>query len=283
MTLPNGNTVEVAAVPFHDGDVLAALIDGKEHIVLRPAIERLGINYSNQLRKLKAKSWACVVNLTMQLPGDAQSREYAAADMRTFLMLLATINENQVAADVREILVAYQNEIADVIEAYWANGGTVNPRATASQLDDLTDEIEQRKADLRAQAARRDLSVIDAMGGNVGAGFKEKLVLHTWAVYKGEKPEIAAEDRLLMVQPYLVERGVSKPDIASIGSVFGKRVKAAYVAECGQEPEEVPALLNGRERPVKGYYERDRFLFDAVFDEYYTHLVGPQQLELGAA
>nr|WP_255643336.1 BRO family protein [Actinoplanes polyasparticus] len=135
----------------------------------------------------------------------------------------------------------------------------------------------------RATAARLDLSVIQAMGGIVDPKWCESLARHTWAVYKGEKPEIAAEDRLLMVQPYLVERGVSKADIASIGSVFGKRVKAAYVAEYNREPEEVPALLNGRERPVKGYYERDRFLFDAVFDEYYTHLVGPQQLELGAA
>lgn len=135
----------------------------------------------------------------------------------------------------------------------------------------------------RALAARRDLSVIEAMGGIVDPQWRESLARHTWAVYKGEASDIAAEDRLLMVQPYLVERGVSKADIASIGSVFGKRVKAAYVAEYNREPEEVPALLNGRERPLKGYYERDRFLFDAVFDERYSHLVGPMQLELGAA
>jgi hypothetical protein len=34
---------------------------------------------------------------------------------------------------------------------------------------------------------------------------------------------------------------------------------------------------------VKGYYERDRFLFDAVFSQHYAHLAGPQQLELGGA
>ncbi len=138
---------------------------------------------------------------------------------------------------------------------------------------------EQRKATL----AKLDLSVIQAMAGIVDPQWRESLARHTWAIYKGEKPEIAAADRLLMVQPYLVERGVSKADIASIGSVFGKRVKSAYVGEHNREPEEVLALLNGRERPVKGYYERDRFLFDAVFDEHYAHLVGPMQLELDAA
>ena len=135
----------------------------------------------------------------------------------------------------------------------------------------------------RAIAARLDLSVIAAMSGIADPKWCESLARHTWAVYKGEKPDIAAEDRLLMVQPYLAERGVSKADIASIGSVFGKRLKAAYVAEYNREPEEVPALLNGRERPVKGYYERDRFLFDSVFEDHYAHLASPQQLELGAA
>jgi hypothetical protein len=283
LTLPGTISAEVVRIPFRGNEILAVDNDGKPNVILKPVIDGLGIDYSTQIRKLKAKSWACVGTMPTQLPGDSQTREHVIVDVRTFLMLLATIDENRVSASARDILIAYQNEVADVIEAYWTKGGSVNPRADAGQLDDLTEKIEQRKADLRAAAAKRDLGVIDAMGVNAPPEFKHKLVVHTWAIYKGEKPEIAAEDRLLMVQPYLVERGISKADIASIGSVFGKRVKSAYIGEYNREPEEVPALLNGRERSVKGYYERDRFLFDAVFEEHYSHLVGPQQLELGAA
>ncbi len=145
------------------------------------------------------------------------------------------------------------------------------------------DDLEIKRAAVRALTAKLDLSVIDAMGSAVDPAWRESLARHTWAVYKGEVPDIAPENRLLMTQPYLVERGVSKADLASIASVFGKRVKAAYIEEHGREPEEVPAIIKGRERPVKGYYERDRFIFDAVFAEHYSHLVGPQQLELGAA
>lgn len=283
MTLPNGNTVEIATIPFHGTDVLAALIDGKEHIVLRPAIEPFGINYSSQLRKLKAKSWASVVNLTTQLPGDTQTREHATVDMRTFLMLLATINEKQVAPEVVDLLVKFQNEIADVIEAYFTRGGAINARATDGQLDSLADEVEAKRAERKALVARLDLSVIEALGTSVDPTWRESLARHRLAVYNGTAADIEPDNRMLMTQPYLLERGVSKADVGSIASVFGKRVKAAYVEAYGREPEMTLAMVNGREREVKGYYERDRHLFDAVFEQHYSHLAGPQQLELGAA
>lgn len=132
------------------------------------------------------------------------------------------------------------------------------------------------EADRRAAAAKRDLSVIEAMGGIVDADYQKRLALHTWASYRQEVPDIPPPYRVLMTQPYLAGRGVSRADINSITSNFGKRVKAAYIAEYGREPDQVPALIHNRERPVAGYYERDRFLFDSVFDEYYTHLVTPR-------
>lgn len=278
MTLPTSAS-EVVHIPFKGGDVLAVDVDGKPYVILRPAIERLGTDYSSQLRKLKNKSWAKLVNLTTQDHFDGM----AAVDVRTFLMLLATINEKQVAEEVRDVLVGYQSEVADVIEAYWTRGGAVNPAATVEQLDDLAEEIEQRRADLRAINAKRNLGVIEALGGTVDPTWRESLARHEWAVYSGTEPDIAPGDRMLMAEPYLVERGLGKADVAAIRSMFGKRLKAAYTAEYGREPEMTLGMVNGRERPVKGYYERDRFLFDAVFEEHYPHLVGPVQLELGAA
>ena len=44
-------------------------------------------NYSNQLKKLRSKSWASVVLSTTQLPGDTQTREHATVDVRTFINL----------------------------------------------------------------------------------------------------------------------------------------------------------------------------------------------------
>lgn len=283
MTLPDGSrAAEIVRIPFSGGDILTTEIDGKPFVVFRHAVESLGLDYSGQFRKLQNRSWANRCDITT-VATDGKLRSMVAVDVATFLMWLATVNETKVSDSVRDTLIAYQGESTDAIYGYWTKGGVVNPRADEGQLDDLTDEIEAKRAERRALDAKRDLGVIEALGSTVDPKWRELLARHTWAVYKGEAPDIAPDDRMLMTQPYLLERGVSKADVGSIASVFGKRVKAAYVAEYGREPEMTLAMVNGREREVKGYYERDRFLFDAVFEQHYSHLVGPMQLELGAA
>lgn len=283
MTLPDGSrAAEIVPIPFSGGDILTTEIDGKPFVVFRHAVESLGLDYSGQFRKLQNRSWANRCDITT-VASDGKLRSMVAVDVATFLMWLATVNETKVSEAVRDTLIAYQAESTDAIYGYWTKGGAVNPRADDAQLDGLVDEIELKRAANRALAAKLDLGVIEAMGSAVDATWRESLARHTWAVYKGEKPAIEPDNRMLMTQPYLLERGISKADLGSIASVFGKRVKAAYVTHHGREPEEVLAMLNGRERPVKGYYERDRHLFDAVFAQHYAHLVGPMQLELGAA
>lgn len=126
MSLSSPEPRQVVQLDLSVGSLHTVLIDGQPHVVLRPAVESLGLDWKNQHEKLKTRSWARVVQQTMQLPGEAQARTYSLAPVRTFLMLLATINENRVAESARPTLVAFQNETADAIEAYWTQGGAVN-------------------------------------------------------------------------------------------------------------------------------------------------------------
>ncbi|MEU2960425.1 phage antirepressor N-terminal domain-containing protein [Streptomyces albidoflavus] len=135
---------EVVKLYLSAGSVHTVLVDGQPHVLLRPAIEALGLDWKNQYEKLKTRSWGSVVQSTTQVPGDAQTRTHTVAPVRTFLMLLATINENRVKESVRPALVAFQNETADAIEAYWTQGGAINPRATTDQLDSLVARAKQQ-------------------------------------------------------------------------------------------------------------------------------------------
>lgn len=151
-------SAELVTIPFHGTSLIAIDADGKPQIVLRPAIESLGLDFSSQRRKLMGRSWACMGETTTQLPGDGQRRTHTTVDVRTFLMLLVTINENNVAADKRPLLIAYQSEVADVIEAYWHNGVVANPRAVAVQATSGLDVIqamldEVRRVEANANAA----------------------------------------------------------------------------------------------------------------------------------
>lgn len=149
--------VEIVRVPFHGTELLTVDADGQPHIVFKPAIEGLGLDYATQFTKLRRRSWACVGQRPMQLPGDTQSRSHVTVDVRTFLMMLATVDENRVPEHIRPLLVAYQREVADVIESYWTKGAAVQPSVEvgpqheipptyAEALRKLADEHEARLA-----------------------------------------------------------------------------------------------------------------------------------------
>lgn len=143
-TSPKG--VELVHIPFRDGEVLVAEVNGKPHIVLRPALEGMGLDYSAQWRKVRSRSWISVVPLTTQMPGDDQRREVVTIPIRSFLMLLATINEHHVSDEIRPTLIAYQNEVADVIERYFtkARGGPDDFVPFTWTLDEACAIIRQR-------------------------------------------------------------------------------------------------------------------------------------------
>lgn len=119
---------EITRLTLSHGAIHTVLVNGQPHVVLKPAIEDLGLDYRTQLRKLKSRSWA-TVGSAPTVAEDGKTREMTTVPPRTFLMLLATINEQRVAYLNRKTLVAFQNETADAIEAYWIKGAATNPRA----------------------------------------------------------------------------------------------------------------------------------------------------------
>lgn len=146
---------EIVHIPFHGDDLLTTDYAGKPHIVLKPAIEAIGLSYDAQRVKLQGKSWARTALIAVR-QGDGRLREVVAVDVRTFLMLLATVDEKRVAEHVRPKLVAYQSEVADVIEAYWTRGHAVNPRAVR-QLGPVTYDWDEAAAVMR-QDFDRDIT-----------------------------------------------------------------------------------------------------------------------------
>jgi len=243
---------DIVRIPFHGQEIQAAEVDGKPHIVLRPAIESLGLDYSAQYRRLQRRSWATVA-MTATVAADGKARDMATVDVRTFLMLLATIDERRVAEHARPLLVAYQQEVADVIEQYWNHGGAINPRATADQLTEIIG---------RAEAQARVLRTLD---GIVDSRWLEAKARHVAARALGEEPEVDPDSRPLTVGEYLADRGVTGATLRSLSSSFGKRLKGLYVAEHGQDPPRTERFVDGALRQVAGYTETDRHLFDAVY------------------
>ncbi|MEI5032475.1 phage antirepressor N-terminal domain-containing protein [Streptomyces sp. S1A(2023)] len=264
---------EVARIDLSTGSIETVLVGGNPLVVFRPAVEAIGLDYSTQLRKLRDRSWANRRDIPT-VAEDGKTRLMAAVDVRTFLMWLATVNENKVAEAVRPTLVAYQRETTTAVNDYWTRGGAINERATDDQLDALQQQIEER----RIRRAHGLISLITAMDDSVDPRWKRTRQLHHYAEATGEVPEIAPEDRALLVETYLTDRGLTKTERRSVRSSFGIKMSVAYrMAHKGQAPKDSLGLVDGRERSVKSYTEADRPLFDKVWEEFYADRYPAQQ------
>ncbi len=257
---------DLVRIPFHGTDLIAVDVAGQPQIALQPAVTSLGMDFATQLRKLKSRSWATLGERPM-VAADGKVRQMATVDVRTFLMLLATINENNVAADKRPLLIAYQSEVADVIEAYWRDGGVINPRATEEQLDRI------------ARQAQAQAAVLQALKGIVDAKHLEAKGRVILARALGEAPEIAAADVPLYVSDYLKSKGLNRTLVEAKQKGFGMRLKALYITTYDREPDRhFQQLSNGTTRPVNAYTEADRSLFDSVWARYYANVVAESAL-----
>lgn len=233
---------------FHGDQLTLVDEDGKPHIILKPAIEGLGLDYWAQVRKLRERSWATTASKAV-VAGDGKTREMLTCDVRTFVMLLATVDENRVAKDVAPKLIAYQAEVADAIEQYWTKGGAINPRASREQLDILT-----------GQAA-----VLAALRGVVDDGYLDAKGRIIAARALGETPMLDDRTKPLTVSIYLAGKGLTAGATKKVAGQFGKRLKREFTDEFGVVPPEVEDMVGRHVVNVAQYQEKHRLLFDRVW------------------
>ncbi|GAC71091.1 phage antirepressor N-terminal domain-containing protein [Gordonia soli] len=108
----------LVSIEFHGDTLYVAEIDDKVHVILRPAYEAIGVGADQQIANLQRQPWA-TTSVTRVVAGDGKVRNMITADLRSFLMSLATIPASRVAEHVRPKLIDYQREVADVIEAHF--------------------------------------------------------------------------------------------------------------------------------------------------------------------
>jgi hypothetical protein len=245
---------EVVHIPFHGDDVLCVDEDGRPSLILKSALESIGVDYWSQVEKLRGRSWARTGQRLVR-QSDGRPREVITVDVRTFLMLLATIDERRVGKDVKPKLIAYQAEVADAIEAYWTKGGAINPRANREQLDAI------------AETARRQADVLRLLDGIVDPRWLESKARHVAARALGEEPEEDPAARPITVGEYLADQGVTATAARKLSSTFGKKLKAAYIRRHGEATGTSRRFIDGAQRDVAVYTEADRDLFEQVWAE----------------
>lgn len=135
---------DLVRIPFRDGEIEAVVENDKPLIVLRPAFTAIGLDADRQIIKLRSQEWA-VTSVTAVTGADGKTYNMITSDVRTFLMALATIPASRVSESARPLLVAYQREVADVIERHFTRDGSAyEPAPFTWTLEETCAIIRQR-------------------------------------------------------------------------------------------------------------------------------------------
>lgn len=142
--------------------------------------------------------------------------------------------------------------------------------AVRTRQAEITEHRQLAVGNTEDRAIKR-LAVLQAAKGLIDPRHLEAKARCQIAIGIGEAPELDASCRPLYAQTYLQERGLTHRQIKAISSMFGKRLKAAYVEQYGVQPKQYPLETgSGQIRNVNAYTESDRALMDAVWNRYYA-------------
>lgn len=137
----------VPAVRSSDGDV---------QVVIKTAVEALGLDYSAAMKRLKGSSWAVMAVMTITA-SDGKKYRTSTVSPGTWIMFLATVEEKRVAEHLRPLVAEFQQRSEKALRDFWLDGVAVGDHATQEQLTEARKIIalkEQRIEGIVAGARR---------------------------------------------------------------------------------------------------------------------------------
>lgn len=102
------------------GDEILVVEQGEDRwLPLRPLCERFQIDFATQTVKLKTAPWA-VVGEIPTTGADGKTYQMTALHLRSFAGWLFSIKPGKVKPEIRDALIAYQKEAAEVLYQHFA-------------------------------------------------------------------------------------------------------------------------------------------------------------------
>lgn len=130
---------DLIKIDFYGDELLATQDEtGEVHVALRRMCENLGLDPKSQHEKLKRSAWATMVMITT-VAEDGKQRAMSMLPLRAVPMWLAGIDVERVGAHVREKLVRYQLEAAEVLARHFM------PKTAPAPVMDLRSMLDSRE------------------------------------------------------------------------------------------------------------------------------------------
>ncbi|WP_244517235.1 phage antirepressor N-terminal domain-containing protein [Pseudomonas linyingensis] len=118
-------TAAAQVIPFRKAELL--LIDhvGEPFVPMKPVVEGMGLAWSGQHEKLSSGRFQATIKEIVIVAGDSKQRAMTCLPLRKLTGWLMSISPNKVKPELRDGIIAYQNECDDVLWSYWNEGRAV--------------------------------------------------------------------------------------------------------------------------------------------------------------
>ena len=128
-------------IPFRSAKLLLVERDGQPFVPMRPVVEGMGLDWKTQYRKLQGSRFNSVMVLMTTTGADGKRYEMACLPLRKLPGWLMSIHASKVRPDLRDGVIAYQNECDDALWAYWNEGHAANHRGAGQVMTVLGQTI----------------------------------------------------------------------------------------------------------------------------------------------
>lgn len=109
---------DIVTVPFHGGALTALATPDGEYVAVKPICERLGLAWKPQYAKLTGDPEVWGIHL-MVIPSTGGAQETLCLPLNRLAAWLFSISASRVQPELREALIAYQREAADVLDRHF--------------------------------------------------------------------------------------------------------------------------------------------------------------------
>lgn len=143
-------------VPFHGTELYVVEHNGQPYTPMKPVVAGMGMAWEPQAAKLRNNPRWGMTEIVIPSSGGQQGMN--CLPLRKLPGWLATISPNKVRPELREKVIAYQNECDDTLWQYWNDGVAINPRtAYAVNPDDklTAEEAETLRLMLKSAVDRQ--------------------------------------------------------------------------------------------------------------------------------
>lgn len=101
-------------IPFHQQTIVAIEHDGKPYVAMKPIVENMGLIWGAQNIKINEK-FGSTVSIIDTVAEDGKRREMVCLPLTKLAGFLYSINPRKVKPELRELVIAYQEECDDVL------------------------------------------------------------------------------------------------------------------------------------------------------------------------